>query len=90
MFLIKIWVISKLKLPNWLSNCLSFSLLVSLIIICLIPTIPMFILSNEPELTNQALCSMNLDNQSTQPKSEDHPITASPASTDLTNTQPKQ
>nr|YP_010489421.1 F-ORF [Cuneopsis demangei]UWM10835.1 F-ORF [Cuneopsis demangei] len=81
---------SKQKLPNWLSNCLSFSLLISLIALCLIPAIPMFILSNEPELTNQALCSMNLNDQSPQPKTGDHPVIPSSANTDLAKTQPKQ
>nr|YP_010489407.1 F-ORF [Cuneopsis rufescens]UWM10821.1 F-ORF [Cuneopsis rufescens] len=79
-------MIPKQKLPNQFS----FSLLISIIILCLIPTIPLFTFLNEPELLNQNLHSMDLNNQSSQPKTNDHPIIASPASTDLTNTQPEQ
>nr|WRW55951.1 F-ORF [Pseudocuneopsis yangshuoensis] len=75
---------TKQKLPNWLT----FNLLFSLIIFCLIPSIPLFLLSNEPKLTDQTLCSMNLNDQPLPPKTDDHPIIHSPASTDLTKNQP--
>nr|YP_010489393.1 F-ORF [Schistodesmus spinosus]UWM10807.1 F-ORF [Schistodesmus spinosus] len=71
---------TKLKLPKWLS----FSLFISFIILCLIPTIPLFFLSDEPSLINQALYSMSLNDQTPQPKDDDHPITPSPGNTDLT------
>nr|YP_010489379.1 F-ORF [Pseudocuneopsis sichuanensis]UWM10793.1 F-ORF [Pseudocuneopsis sichuanensis] len=75
----------KQKLPSWLS----ISLLISLIIFCLVPTIPLFLLSNEPKLTDQTLCSMDLSDQSLQPKTDDHPVVHSSASTDLTKTKTK-
>nr|AQM37870.1 F-ORF [Unio tumidus] len=71
-------------LKQKLLNLFSIILLILFTTLCLFLSIPLFFLSNEPKLTNQTLCSMNLSNESLQPKIEDHPITASPGNTDLT------
>nr|YP_009502516.1 HORF [Alasmidonta varicosa]AWV82789.1 HORF [Alasmidonta varicosa]UZC55596.1 female open reading frame [Alasmidonta varicosa] len=51
----------------------------------LIKIIQMLFVSDEFSMMNQVLCSMDLDNSSSQPSTNDHPVVPSPASTDLTN-----
>nr|YP_009349483.1 F-ORF [Unio crassus]AQM37730.1 F-ORF [Unio crassus]AQM37742.1 F-ORF [Unio crassus] len=71
-------------LKQKLQKLLSVILFFLLVILCLTLSIPLFFLSNEPKLTNQTLCSMDLNNQPLQPKADNHPITASSGNTDLT------
>nr|AEC14025.1 female-specific orf protein [Alasmidonta marginata]AEC14053.1 female-specific orf protein [Lasmigona costata]AEC14054.1 female-specific orf protein [Lasmigona costata]AEC14055.1 female-specific orf protein [Lasmigona costata] len=55
----------------------------------LIKIIQMLFVSDEYWMINQVLCSMDLDNASSQPTTNDHPVISSPASTDLTNPNTK-
>nr|AEC14026.1 female-specific orf protein [Alasmidonta undulata]AEC14027.1 female-specific orf protein [Alasmidonta undulata]AEC14028.1 female-specific orf protein [Alasmidonta undulata] len=59
------------------------------IVFILIKTIQMLFVSDEFWMVNQVLCSMDLDNASSQPSTNDHPVISSPASTDLTNPNTK-
>nr|AEC14045.1 female-specific orf protein [Lasmigona complanata]AEC14047.1 female-specific orf protein [Lasmigona complanata]AEC14052.1 female-specific orf protein [Lasmigona complanata] len=56
----------------------------------LIQTFQMLFMLDESWAVNQVLCSMELDNTSTQPMTSDHPVIPSPAETDLIkpNTKP--
>nr|AEC14200.1 h-orf protein [Lasmigona compressa] len=46
--------------------------------------IEVLFVSDEFWMLNQILCSMELDNVSSQPMTSDHPVISSPASTDVT------
>nr|YP_009475569.1 HORF [Alasmidonta heterodon]AVK79272.1 HORF [Alasmidonta heterodon] len=75
---------------------MKFMLKLSLLILSIFAVVFLFsqiiqalFVSDEFWMVDQVLCSMELDNASSQPKTDDHPVIPSPAKTDLTKPNAK-
>nr|YP_009059672.1 F-ORF [Sinanodonta woodiana]ADP23783.1 F ORF [Sinanodonta woodiana]ADP23797.1 F ORF [Sinanodonta woodiana]ADP23811.1 F ORF [Sinanodonta woodiana]ADP23825.1 F ORF [Sinanodonta woodiana]ADP23839.1 F ORF [Sinanodonta woodiana] len=68
----------------------AFTLTITIsLIIMIFPQISlMFFTTNKDYTTEQILCSLDLNTTLSKPQSGDHPIISSPATTDLTTSNP--